>query len=149
MDFKLGFWVSQRKLDFQGLKWTSWYLICPKLSPCQVSSLTMQDFSVNCSNGQQSIVLSKKSTVVNIQSNFKIFGQHQHFEVIFIIWSRVDHDSSRKSQNHQKSKVTKLGFSYGEVNGTLTNHNFHILHQKFLNQSSFWRKFNFVKLFLL
>ena len=130
MVLKLGFCVSQGKLDFQGLKWISWYLICLKASPCQVSSLTVQNFPVNCSNGQQSIVLSKKSTLVNIQSNFKIFGQHQHFEVTFIIWSRVDHDSSRKAQNHQVQKLANLGFFFEESTLTLTRHNFLILYHK-------------------
>ena len=59
---------------------------------------------------EKSVVLDKKSTVVNIQSNFIIFGQHQYFEVIFIIWSRVDHDSSRKVKIWSKVKVSKLGF---------------------------------------
>ena len=86
--------------------------------------------------------------MANIQSNFKKNCQHQHFEVIIIIWSRVDHDSWRKLKIHQKSKVTKLGFSYGEVNWTLTKHNSHMPHQIFLNQSWFWRKFNSLQLCL-
>ena len=51
--------------------------------------------------------MGKKSIVAHIQSNFKIFGQHQHFEVISIISSRVDHDSSRNALNSH--------FTYGHT----------------------------------
>ena len=93
---KLGFCHSQVKMDFQCSKWPSYLILCFKESPCQVSSLTSQNCSSNCSDSWKSAVLDKKSIMVNIQSNFIIFGQHQYFEVIFIIWSRVDHYSSRK-----------------------------------------------------
>ena len=96
----------------------------------------------------KSTILDKKSIMVNIQPNFKVFGQNQDLEVTFIIWSRVDHDSSRKLKIHQKSKVTKLGLSLGEVNWTLTKHNFHIIHQKILNQRPFWWKSNSLQLCL-
>ena len=88
----------------------------------------------------------KKSTVVNIQSNFKIFGQHQHFEVIFIILSRVDHDYPRKALKSSKIKNCQIRVSLGEVNWTLTMHNFHILHHKIITQSSFRWKFNSLQL---
>src|ERR1043165_2200631 len=97
-------------MDFQQLQWSSFLLICFKDSPCQVSRLTSQVSSDNCSDGWKSVVLVKKSTVVNIQSNFMIFGQHPHFEVTFIILSRVDHDSSRKLKICSKVKLSKLGF---------------------------------------
>ena len=97
-------------MDIHCFKWSSYLVICFKESPCQVSSLTSQVSSYNCSDGGKSVVLVKKSTVVNIQSNFIIFGQHQYFEIIFIIWSRVDHDSSRKLKIWSKVKVSKLGF---------------------------------------
>ena len=80
------------------------------VSPCHVSSLISQVCLVNCSYGWKSVILDKKSTIVNIQSNFIIFGQHQYFEVTFIIWSRVDHDSSRKFKIWSKVKLSKLGF---------------------------------------
>ena len=94
----------------QHLQWSSCLLICFKESPWQDSSLTGQLSSDNCSDGWKSVVLDKKSTVVNIQSKLLIFGQHHHFEVIFIIWSRVDHDSSRKLKICSKVKLSKLGF---------------------------------------
>ena len=53
-----------------------------------------------------------------------------------------------KLKIHQKSKVTKLVFSLGEVNWTLTKHNFYMLHQKILNKRSYWRKFNSLQLWL-
>ena len=102
---KLGFGISQIKMDFQHLQWPSCLLICFKDSPCQVSSFTSQVSSDSCSDGWKSVVLVKKSTMVNIQSNFLIFGQHPHFEVTFIIWSRVDHDSSKKTQDLLKSQT--------------------------------------------
>src|ERR1051325_137179 len=46
---KLGFGISQIKMDFQHLQWSSCLLICFKDSPCQVSSLTSQVSSDNCS----------------------------------------------------------------------------------------------------
>src|ERR1051325_765011 len=48
---KLGFCSSQVKMDFQCSKWSSCLIMCSKESPCQVSSLTSQIYSVNCSNG--------------------------------------------------------------------------------------------------
>src|ERR1051325_9926208 len=48
---KLGFGISQIKMDFQHLQWPSCLLICFKESPCQVSSLTSQVSSDNCSDG--------------------------------------------------------------------------------------------------
>src|ERR1051325_11667695 len=48
---KLGFGISQIKMDFQHLQWFSCLLICFKDSPCQVSSLTSQVSSDNCSDG--------------------------------------------------------------------------------------------------
>ena len=86
-----------RKNGFQGSQECS----------CQVSCLASQVFPSNDSDDWKLIVLSTKSTMVNIQSNFKIFGQHQHFEVTFIIWSRFDYDSSKKAL--KSSKVAKLG----------------------------------------
>ena len=38
----------------------------------------------------------------------KIFCQQQHFEVIFIILSRVDHDYSRKSLKSSKAKNCQI-----------------------------------------
>ena len=108
---KLGFGYPQIQMDLQHLQWSSCLLICFKESPCQVYSLTSKVPSDNCSDGWKSVVLDKKSTVVNIQSNFLIFGQHPHFEVTFIIWSRVDHDSSRKLKICSKVKLSKLGVS--------------------------------------
>src|ERR1043165_6658934 len=48
---KLGFGISQIKMDFQHLQRPSCLLICFKESPCQVSSLTSQVSSDNCSDG--------------------------------------------------------------------------------------------------
>ena len=48
---KLGFGISQIKMDFQHLQCNSYLLICFKDSPCQVSSLTSQVSSDNCSDG--------------------------------------------------------------------------------------------------
>src|ERR1051325_11369077 len=48
---KLGFGDSQIKIDFQPLQCSSYLLICFKDSPCQVSSLTSQVSSDNCSDG--------------------------------------------------------------------------------------------------
>src|ERR1044072_5131939 len=48
---KLGFGNSQIKMDFQLLQWSSCFLICFKDPPCQVSSLTSQVSSDNCSDG--------------------------------------------------------------------------------------------------
>src|ERR1051325_1465007 len=48
---KLGFCSSQVKMDFQCFKWSSYLVICFKGSPCQVSSLTSQICSSNCSDG--------------------------------------------------------------------------------------------------
>ena len=84
--------------------------------------------------------------MVNIQPNFKIFGQHQGFEVIFIIWSRVDHDSSRKTLKSSKVKSYQIRVSLGEVKWTLTKHNFHMLHQLFPKQIPFWIKLNSIQL---
>ena len=53
-------------------------LICLEDCPYQVSCLPLQVCSVNCSNAWKSIVLGQKSIVAQIQSIFKIFGQHQH-----------------------------------------------------------------------
>src|ERR1044072_3312346 len=39
---KLGFGISQVKMDFPHLQWPSCLLICFKESPCQVSSLTVK-----------------------------------------------------------------------------------------------------------
>ena len=56
---------------------------------------------------KKSVVLGKKSTMANLQSNFIIFDPHQHFKLICIIWSSLDHNSSRnlirssKGQNGQ------------------------------------------------
>src|ERR1051325_2012566 len=47
---KLGFDNSQIQMDFQHLQWSSYLLICFKYSPCQVSSLTGQVSSYNCSD---------------------------------------------------------------------------------------------------
>ena len=63
---KLGFFSSQVKMDFQCFKWSSYLIICLKGSPCQISSLISQDCSSNCSDGWNSIVLDRKSIVVNI-----------------------------------------------------------------------------------
>src|ERR1051325_5340897 len=49
---KLGFGNSQIQMDFQHLQWSSCLLICFKESPCQVSSLTSQVSSDNCSKSQ-------------------------------------------------------------------------------------------------
>src|ERR1044072_7865793 len=48
---KLGFGYPQIQLDFQHHQWSSCLLICFKDSPCQVSSLTSQVSSDNCSDG--------------------------------------------------------------------------------------------------
>src|ERR1051325_5297204 len=48
---KLGFGISQIKMDFQHLQGSSCLLICFKDSPCQVSSFTSQVSSDNCSDG--------------------------------------------------------------------------------------------------
>src|ERR1043165_6952416 len=48
---KLGFGISQIQMDLQHLQWSSCLLICFKDSPCQVSSLTSQVSSDNCSDG--------------------------------------------------------------------------------------------------
>src|ERR1044072_5534229 len=48
---RLGFGISQIKMDFQHLQWSSYLLICFKDSPCQVSSLISQVSSDNCSDG--------------------------------------------------------------------------------------------------
>ena len=58
----------------------------------------------------------------------RLFGQHKHFYVISIIWSSVDHDSSRNSPNSSKVTNGWIRVSIGKVNWTLTRHNFHILH---------------------
>src|ERR1043165_6280052 len=47
---KPGFGISQIKMDFQHLQGSSCLLICFKDSPCQVSSLTSQVSSDNCSD---------------------------------------------------------------------------------------------------
>ena len=86
----------------------SMVLICLQDCPCQVSCLALQVCSVNYSNAWKSTILGQKSTMVYIQSNFKFFGQHQHFEVISIIWSRVDHDSSRNTPNSSKLKRSQM-----------------------------------------
>src|ERR1051325_427261 len=48
---KSGFGNPQIKMDFQHLLWSSCLLICFKESPYQVSSLTSQVSSNNCSDG--------------------------------------------------------------------------------------------------
>ena len=85
---KLGFWLSQGQMDFWCFKWLSWFIIGLQYCSYQVSSLASQICSVNCSDDWKLTVLGKKLIMVNIQSNLVIFGQHQHFEVIFIIWSK-------------------------------------------------------------
>ena len=51
--------------------------------------------------------IREKSTVANLQSNFIIFYPYQHYELIWVIWSSLDHNSSRnlikssKGQNGQ------------------------------------------------
>ena len=107
---QLGFWFYQVKDGLYCHKWSSYLLICLKVSPCQVSSLTAQVCSFNCSYDWKSLALDKKSIMANMKSNFIMFGQHQDFEVTFIIWSRVDHESSRKLKIWSKVKVSKLGF---------------------------------------
>ena len=75
-----------------------------------------------------------------------VFGQHQHFEVIFITWSRVDHDFSREALKSSKVQSCQIRVSLGEVNWTLTKHNYHTLYQLFPNQSQFGSKFNYLQL---
>ena len=99
----------------------------------------------NNSDYWKSTWLGKKSTVVNIQSNFKIFGQHQHFEVLLTIWSRVDHESLRKALKSSKVKSCQIRVSFGKVNSTLTKHNFVILYEKWPIQSSLLRVCNFLQ----
>src|ERR1043165_724788 len=48
---KLGFGYPQIQMDLEHLQWSSCLLICFKESPCQVSSLTSQVSSDNCSDG--------------------------------------------------------------------------------------------------
>src|ERR1051325_8819436 len=48
---KLVFGIPQIQMDFQHHQWSSCLLICFKDSPCQVSSLTSQVSSDNCSDG--------------------------------------------------------------------------------------------------
>src|ERR1051325_4438489 len=48
---KLGFGISQIKMNFQHFLWSSCLLICFKDSPGQVSSFTSQVSSDNCSDG--------------------------------------------------------------------------------------------------
>src|ERR1051325_3608701 len=48
---KLGFGYPQVRMSLQHFKWSSCLIICFKESPCQVSSLTSQVSSDNCSNG--------------------------------------------------------------------------------------------------
>ena len=133
-------------VESKGSQTSSIALICPQDHPCQVSCLTQQVCSVNCPDAWKSTVLGQKSTVVQIHSNFKFFGQHQHFEVIFIIWSMVDHDSSRNAPNSSKVKICQIRVSLWEVNWTLTKHNFNMIHQLFPNQNTLWRKFNSLQL---
>ena len=44
---------------------------------------------------KKSAVLGKKSIVANSQSNLMKFGPHQHYELIWTIWSSLDHNSIR------------------------------------------------------
>ena len=74
-----------KMLESKGSQMLIIVLICSQDHPCQVSSLTEEVCPVNCSKAQKSTVLGQKSTVAQIQSNFKIFGQHPNFEVYFII----------------------------------------------------------------
>ena len=76
---QLGFCVSQEILGSQCLNWFSWFSIGLQGCSCQASSLASQVCSVNGLNDWKSTILDKKSTVANIQSNLKIFGQHQGF----------------------------------------------------------------------
>ena len=55
-------------------------------------------------------MLGQKSTVSHIQSNFKIFGQHPHFEVLFIIYQGLIMIPQGLLTIHQNPKVAKLGF---------------------------------------
>src|ERR1051325_6878667 len=48
---KLGFGYPQVKVSLQHFQWSSCLIICFKESPCQVSSLTSQVSSDNCSDG--------------------------------------------------------------------------------------------------
>ena len=134
---QLGFSISQGILCFQGLKWFSWFSIDIQACLCRVSILASQVCSINGSDDWKSTALGKKSIMVNIQSNLNIYGQHQHFEVIFIILSKVDHDSSRNALKSSKVKSCQIRVSLGEVNWTLTKHNFHMLHQLLSNKISF------------
>ena len=93
-----------KMLESKGSQIPCKVLICSQDHPCQGSSLAEEVCSVNCSKAWKSNVLRQKSFVAHIQSNFKCFGQHPHFEVLFIILSRVDHDSSRIAHNSTKPK---------------------------------------------
>ena len=147
MGLQLGLWVSQRRLVLKCLKCFPWFSIGLQQCTYQVSSHASQVCSVNGSNDWKSTVLDKKSTTANIQSNFNIFGQNQHFEVIFIIWLGVDHDSPRNNLKSSKVKNCQIRVSLGKVNWTLTKHNFHMLHQLFPNQSPFWKILHSLQLF--
>ena len=73
-------------------------LLIPSFKSC------ISNCSINCLDDWKSVVLVKKSNMANLQSNFKIFDQYQHFEVIFINWLRVDHNSSRKALKYLKGQ---------------------------------------------
>ena len=66
-------------------------MLMPSFMPC-ITSLLSQLLRWLKINFIRSKVNCGQYTV-KIQD---VFGQHQHFEVIFITWSWVDHDSSRK-----------------------------------------------------
>ena len=112
---KLGFWFLQRIWGFQWLNQVSCAHIHCQASTCQVSSLTASGctvkspiwFTINC-RGKWSFAVKSQN-----------FWSTSYFEHTIIIWSSLDHDSTRMAQKSSRCQKFLFWDSW-KVNCNLT-----------------------------